>query len=583
LVESDLLISLAVALVAAFVGGSVASSLGIPPIVGYLLAGVAIGPFTPGGSADVEIAQELAEIGVILLLFGVGIHFSLRDLLSVRSVALPGAVGQIAVAVLLGSALALSWGWDVGEAVVLGLCISVASTVVLLRGLEDLGTLTSIHGRVAVGWLIVEDLFTVLVLVLLPALAASDSAEGLAGELGGDSSIVVIALSLGSACLFVALMLIVGVRLVPWLLIQAGRFGSRELFTLAVMALAVGIAVGSAELFGASLALGAFLAGLVISESDVSHRAASEALPMRDAFAVLFFVAVGMLFDPEVLVDAPTRVLAVLAIIVLGKGLAAFCIVVLLRSPLRTGLTVAAGLAQVGEFSFILAALGEDLDVFPQQGTDLILAGAILSIAVNPLLFRCVDPVEGWLRSKPWFDKLAPAAPPARLSAGRREATEFRNHAVLVGYGRVGRVVARVLGTRGFTCLVIEQDRKTVETLQARGIPTIYGDAGRPAILEHAQLGSARALLVTIGDTPTTRQIVEYAALHHPRLDIIVRTHSETERSVLHELGVGEAIFGEWETALELTRRALHRFGVSQAETQAIVQSLRARGRLPDA
>ncbi|HEX5939858.1 MAG TPA: cation:proton antiporter, partial [Dehalococcoidia bacterium] len=501
-------------------------------------------------------------------------------LLAVRSVAVPGAAGQIAVATSLGTGLALTWGWNLDEAVILGMAISVASTVVLLRALEDRGTLTSVHGRVAVGWLIVEDLFTVVALVLLPAIAASGQTEGLAAELGGGSSIAVVALSLASAGVFIALMLIVGSRVIPWLLVRVARLGSRELFTLAVMAVAVGIAVGSAELFGASLALGAFLAGLIISESDVSHRAASEALPMRDAFAVLFFVSVGMLFDPEVLVDVPLRVLSVLGIVVIAKGAAALTIVVLLRNSLRTGLTVAAGLAQVGEFSFILAALGSELDVFPDQGTDLILAAALLSIALNPLLFRLIDPAESWLGSSPFFGRFAREGT-AETLAGASDIETLRNHAVLVGYGRVGRIIARVLDTRGFTSLVIDQDRRTVEMLRGRGVPSLYGDAGREAILEHAQLATARVLIVAIGDAPTTRRIVEYASEQHPRLDIVVRTHSESERSFLQSIGVGEAVFGEWETALEMTRRALHRFGLSRGETQAIVQALRTRGRLP--
>jgi len=584
-VHSELLISLAVALVAAFIGGFGAATLRLPPIIGYLLAGVAIGPFTPGFTADPDVAAELAEIGVILLMFGVGIHFSLRELLAVRAIALPGAIGQIAVATGLGAGLALWWGWELGAAIVLGLAISVASTVVLLRALEDRGTLASVHGHIAVGWLIVEDLFTVLVLVLLPALAVplgAETVEGLAAGTGGDNVGVVLALALAKAAFFVGLMLFVGVRAIPWLLVQVARRGSRELFTLAVLGVALGIAVGSADLFGVSLALGAFLAGVVISESDLSHQAAADALPMRDAFAVLFFVSVGMLLDPQILVDAPGRVLAVLAIIVVGKALAAFLIVALFGYPLRTGLTVAAGLAQIGEFSFILAGVGRELGLFPEQGTNLILAGALLSITLNPLLFRAIDPLEAWLRRQPRLAGLVGGRGGPSVALAGDDAPRLSRHAVVCGYGRVGRVVARVLERRGFTCLVVEQDRRVVEALRARGVQVLYGDAARPAILEHAHLETARVLVVALGDAASTRQIVEYARQINPRLDIVVRTHSEAERAFLYEHGVGEAVLGEWETALELTRRTLHRFGLSGPETQAIVQNLRMQGALAE-
>lgn len=394
--HSDLLVTLVVALVAAFIGGFVAVRLRLPPIVGYLLAGVAIGPFTPGGSANPAIAGELAEIGVILLMFGVGIHFSLRDLLAVRAIAVPGAIGQISVATALGAALALWWGWTPGEALVLGLTVSVASTIVLLRALENRRELDVPRGHIAIGWLIVEDLFTVLVLVLLPALAGP-----LGGNGSGGNPVAALALAVVKAAAFVALMLFAGVRAVPWLLVRVQRTGSRELFTLGVLAIALGIAYGSAKWFGVSLALGAFLAGVVVNGSELSHRVAEEALPLRDAFAVLFFVSVGMLFDPTVIVDAPGRVAAILAVIMAGKALSAFCIVALAGYSSRTGLTVAASLAQIGEFSFILAEVGRALGLFPENGANLVLAGALLSITLNPLLFAAIEPLERWLRRTP--------------------------------------------------------------------------------------------------------------------------------------------------------------------------------------
>ena len=398
-----LIVTIAVGLGVAFIGGFIATRLRLPAIVGYLLAGVVVGPFTPGFVANGRLAHELAEIGVILLLFGVGLHFSARDLLSVKSIAIPGALGQSVVATALGVAVALFWGWSFGSGVVLGLAISVASTVVLLRALAQRDMLSSLHGRVAIGWLIVEDLFTVLVLVVLPVLAPvlGAPAESVAALDTAPHPAIVTAIALVKVVVLGAVMLIFGARGIPWLLVQVSRTGSRELFTLAVLALALGIALLSATVFGVSLALGAFLAGVVVSESDLSHQAASDALPLRDAFAVLFFVSVGMLFDPAFVLSSPIAVLTVVGIVIVGKGLTALVLVGALGYPLRTGLTVAAGLAQVGEFSFILADLGRTLGLLPGDGHSLILAAAIVSITLNPLVFRLVEPIEDWLRRLP--------------------------------------------------------------------------------------------------------------------------------------------------------------------------------------
>jgi len=391
--ETSLIATIAVSLAFAFVGGFIAARLRLPPLVGYLLAGIAVGPFTPGFVADVNVAPQLAEIGVILLMFGVGMHFSLRDLLAVRAIALPGAVAQIVVATALGVGVAFSWGWSLGAGLVFGLALSVASTVVLLRALEAQGRLDSGDGRIAVGWLIVEDLVMVLTLVLLPALA-----EPLGGQVLDDSHGIpagglpaALGLTLGKVAVFVGLMLVVGTRFFPWLLKRVEHTDSRELFTLAVVALALGVAFGSAMLFGVSFALGAFFAGVVINESDLSHRASTDLQPLQDAFAVLFFVAVGMLFDPTILLEQPLRVLTVLGIIVIGKSLAALGIVLALRYPPGTALTVSAALAQIGEFSFILAGLGVSLALLPAEGHSLILAGALLSITLNPLAFHVVS------------------------------------------------------------------------------------------------------------------------------------------------------------------------------------------------
>lgn len=393
--ETNLITTLTFALILAFVFGFLATRLRLPPLVGYLLAGVAIGPFTPGFVGDTGIASQLAEIGVILLMFGVGLHFSVADLLAVRAIALPGAIAQIVVATAIGASVAHAWGWSFGAALVFGLALSVASTVVLLRALEERNALDSPEGRIAVGWLIVEDLFTVLALVLLPVLAEplKGTAQASTAAHGYWSALLPVGFALAKVAAFVALTLIVGTRVVPWLLMRVARTGSRELFTLSVLAISLGLAYGSATLFGVSLALGAFFAGVILSESEFSHKAGADSLPLQDAFAVLFFVSVGMLFDPSILVHKPLAVLAVVAIIIVGKSLAAFIIVLAFRYPMRTALTISASLAQIGEFSFILAGLGVTLGLLPGEGRDLILAGALLSITLNPLTFAGIHPI----------------------------------------------------------------------------------------------------------------------------------------------------------------------------------------------
>jgi len=390
--DVPLIATIAVSLGFAFAGGLLAVRLRLPPLVGYLLAGIVVGPFTPGFVADAHLAPQLAEIGVILLMFGVGTHFSIRDLFAVRSVALPGAFTQIIVATALGACMAVLWGWSLGAGIIFGLSLSVASTVVLLRALQDRGMINSNDGRIATGWLIVEDLLMVLTLVLLPALTGV-----LGGEVPDNSGSVwpAVGITIGKVVLFIGLMLIAGVRFFPWLLSQVEKTGSRELFTLAVIAFALGVAFGSAKLFGVSFALGAFFAGVVVNESDLSHRAARELQPLQDAFTVLFFVAVGMLFDPSILIRQPLQVLAVLAIVVVGKSLAAFGIVRALGGSMRTALVVSAALAQIGEFSFILSGLGVKLGLVPAEELNLIVAGALLSITFNPAVFSAAVAVAG--------------------------------------------------------------------------------------------------------------------------------------------------------------------------------------------
>jgi CPA2 family monovalent cation:H+ antiporter-2 len=577
---AGLIVTITAGLVAAFVGGFIATRLRMPTIVGYLLAGVAIGPFTPGFTGDVKIATELAEIGVILLMFGVGVHFSLRRLLAVRALAVPGALGQILAATVLGGALALAWGWGPGGAIVLGLALSVASTVVLLRGLMEEDLLETGHGRVAVGWLIVEDLVTVLVLVLLPAVAVflgGTSGQGAAAALGGSNVLLSFALAVGKTAFFVALMLFVGARAFPWFLMQVARTNSRELFTLSVLAVALGVAVGSAALLGVSLALGAFLAGMVISESDQSHQAAADALPMRDAFAVLFFVSVGMLFDPSIVVTAPAQVLAVLAVIVVGKALAGFALVALLRGPVRTGLTVGVGLAQIGEFSFIVANLGRQLDLLPQEGYQLVLAGALISISINPLLFRMIRPLEAWLQSHPRLRRFTGERMP-ELQA-QAEHAPLRDHAIVCGYGRVGSLVTTLLEHRGIQCVVLELNQRRVDELRLRGTPAFFGDAANPEVLHHAGLRNARVLVLAMPDPLSVRRVVEHARALNPGIAIIARTHSESEWSHLRAR-VDEVVLGEREAALEIARATLTRFDLTPDEALSLVETLRGRAEL---
>lgn len=557
-----LITTIAASLGLALIMGLIASRLRLPPLIGYLIAGVMLGPATPGFVADAELSSQLAEVGVILLMFGVGLHFSLDDLLAVRRIALPGALVQIAVATALGAGLATFWGWSLGAGLVFGLALSVASTVVLIRALEQRGLLQSVNGRIAVGWLIVEDLAMVLVLVLLPPLAEWLGGGG--GELaakGIDQGLLeTLLISLGKISIFVALMLVVGRRVFPRLLGYVAGTGSRELFTLSVIAAAVGIAYGSAQLFGVSFALGAFFAGMVMRESHLSHRAAEESLPLRDAFSVLFFVSVGMLFDPNVLIQQPLQVLAVVAIIVVGKSLAAFLLVLAFRYPLNTALTVSASLAQIGEFSFILAGLGVSLGLLPREGMSLILAGALISISLNHLVFQAIEPAQAWIRSR---SKLArtlerPHDPLAELPM-TVESREVTGHVVLVGSGRVGRRIGEALAAHGLVYVVAEQNRELVEQLRARGIHAVAGDASDPAVLVQAHIARARILVIATPDTLRARRMIEIARMLNPRIETLVRTHSEEEMALLQNENAVTVFLGEHELALSMTRQVLEK------------------------
>ena len=560
----SLINTIAAALGLALILGFAAARLRIPALVGYLLAGVIIGPFTPGFVADAAIAAQLAEIGVMLLMFGVGLHFSLDDLLAVRRIALPGALVQIVAATLMGAAMSLSWGWPIGAALVFGLALSVASTVVLLRALENLGLLESHTGRIAVGWLVVEDLAMVLVLVLLPPLAGALGGRADAGDGAEAEAAASVWRTLGVTLLqvggFVALMLVVGRRVFPWLLWQVTRTGSRELFTLCVVAAAVSIAFASASLFGVSFALGAFFAGMVMRESEFSHRAAQESLPLRDAFAVLFFVSVGMLFDPSVLVEQPLQVLAVVLVIVVGKSFAACALVLAFRYPLATALTVSASLAQIGEFSFILVALGARHELLPVQAQSLVLAGALISIAANPLCFGAIGPVLRWLRVHSALARRLEARddPLAELPQ-ETEARFLSRQVVLVGYGRVGRRIAAELRSRDVPFVVADQNRELVERMREDGLAAVWGDAAEPAVLIQAHIARARVLVVATPDALNVRQMIATARTLNPAVEIVIRSHNEAEARLLAQEEAATVFLGEQELAQAMARDVLRR------------------------
>ena len=550
-----LIVTLAAALGLALVLGFAAVRLRLPALLGYLLAGVVLGPHTPGFVADVDLTAQLAEVGVMLLMFGVGLHFSIEDLLAVRKIALPGAVVQMAVATAMGAGLATWWGWPLGGALVFGVSLSVASTVVLLRALESRAALESQNGRIAVGWLIVEDLAMVLVLVLLPPLV-----EMAAGRAAGhsDSLWLTLARTLLAVGAFVALMLLVGRRVLPWLLWQIGKTGSRELFTLAVFAVAVGIAYGASALFGVSVALGAFFAGLVLRESEFSQRAAEQSLPFRDAFAVLFFVSVGMLFDPQVLVERPGQVLAVTLIIMVGKSLAAAALVLAFRYPLNTALTVSVSLAQTGEFSFILAALGGSLGVLPAEANSLIVAGALLSIALNPLLFTMIEPIRQWVLQRSGLARRLEARddPLAELPMST-DRKFLARQVVLVGYGAVGRGIAAALVARDVPFIVVEQDRDRVESLRAEGVPAVSGDAAEPEVLVQAHIAEAGLLVVAASESTNVRPMIETARTLNPGIPVIVRAPNAEEAGLLLAEGARRAVHAKGAVAEVMLRDVL--------------------------
>jgi CPA2 family monovalent cation:H+ antiporter-2 len=544
----------------ALILGFIAERIKMPALVGYLVAGIIIGPGTPGFVADVHLASQLSEIGVMLLMFGVGLHFSLNDLLAVKRIALPGAVVQMGLATALGMALASWWDWSLGSGLIFGLSLSCASTVVLLKALEAHGSLETMNGRIAVGWLVVEDLACVLVLVLMPPLAGVLGGTPPEGDHAGPLWIT-IGKTLLQVVAFIAVMLIAGRRLLPWLLWQIARTGSRELFTLAVIAAAIGIAYGAAALFSVSFALGAFFAGMVMRESEFSHRAAEESLPLRDAFSVLFFVSVGMLFEPDILFEEPLHVLLVVAIIVVGKTFAALALVLAFRYPLNTALTVAVSLAQIGEFSFILAGLGQALGLLSSEGMSLVLAGALISIALNPFLFAAIAPFRRWviLRSELGRRLEQRHDPYAELPVST-ERKYLEGQVVLVGYGRVGRRIAAALEQHDIPYVVAEQNRELVESLRKKGVAAVSGNAADPAVLIQAHIANAAMLVVATPDPINVRQMAETARTLNPGIEIVLRTHSEEESQLLSKDTIGTVFFGEEELAKGMTGHVLERF-----------------------
>lgn len=557
----ELILTLTYGLGAALFLGYAAFRLKLSPIVGYLAAGMVLGPYTPGFVGDLHVAEQFAEVGVILLMFGVGLQFHLEELISVRKIAIPGAVGQIAAATLLGLVIGHFSGLSWAGGLVFGLAVSVASTVVLLRVLSDNNDLHTPAGHIAVGWLVVEDLFTVLVLVLLPALFS---------EVDGASSNVALSLvwSLVKLGLLVGFTAFAGQRLVPWLLSQVAMTRSRELFTLAILVIALGIAVGSAQLFGASMALGAFLAGMVVGRSEFSLRAATDALPMRDAFAVLFFVSVGMLFDPLTLMNAPVMVAATLGIVLIGKPLSAMVIILGLKYPLRTALVVATALAQIGEFTFIVAGLGERLGILNEQATSALVAAAIVSISINPLLYRRVEGSERWLRQFPFIERWCPSSP-AQHAGGHAHEThtgpesQLVHRAIVIGYGPVGRTVVRLLKTNDVIPTVIELNLETVRQLREAGISVVYGDATLRPILEAAGIRRSVALVLGAAGMTGSTEIIRLARDMNPKIRILARTAYLHEVFPLQASGADVVFSGEGEIAMGMTELILRQLGAS--------------------
>lgn len=563
--ETALIATLVIGLVMAFGLGLAALRLRLPPLVGYLVAGMAVGPFTTELVGDDSLAVQLADIGLVLLMFGVGLTFSLRDLLAVKKIAIPGAVVQMAITTLLGAMLATVWDWPWTEGLVFGLALSVASTVVMRRALAERRELDAGHGRLATGWLVAEDVVIVLALLLLPAIA---DATATGSEIGMN-----VGLALAKGAAFFAVALLIGRKLAPWALAQAARTGSRELYTLAILVLGLGLAFGAAYLFGVTVALGAFLAGVALRESDLARRAANDTLPLKNAIAVPFFIALGLMFDIEAVADRPLAVLGVLLVVVVIKAAVAAGLMLAFRQPLRTALTVAASLAQIGEFSFILAGLGGMLGLLSEAASDLIIAGAVLSIVLNPLMFAAVRPLMRWLGRKAWVARLAASEEAADPEAGDRSLPQ--GHVVLVGYGGVGELIAGGLKEQGREVVVIEQDRIVGERLAGEGERVIYGNAAAEAVLYAANVAQARLVVITLADPLQAGEIAALAHAANPDVHVIARAAGEVERSHLVARGADRVVVNDRELGLAMTLESLLADGLDEPTALDAVKEIR--------
>lgn len=557
--DVNLIILLAVGFGMALIFGYIAAHLRLPPLIGYLIAGIIISPNTPGIVGDIQLANQLAELGVMFLMFGVGMHFSLSDLLQVRRIALPGAILQIAVATLLGMVVSMFWGWSFGSALIFGLSLSCASTVVLLKALGDRGLLDSVNGKIAVGWLLVEDLVMVLALVLLPATAVLLGGHALPGADTSQSIWITIGLTLLKVTGFIAFMLIIGKRLVPMIMQFVARLGSRELFTLTVVAAAVSIAYGSYAVFGVSMALGAFFAGMVVKESDFSHRAEEETLPLREIFAILFFVSVGMLFDPRILVEEPLHILVVVAIIMVGKTLAAMALVLFFRYPINTALTVGASLAQIGEFSFILATLGLALGLLTPEAQNLILAGALFSITLNSFIFSAIEPVQRWIRERSHLARLLErSGDPLAMLPDEVDQEYLRDQVVIIGYGGVGRRISENLMEQNIKVVIAEENREIVEKLRTQGIAAVSGEATEPNVLIQAHIQHARLLVISPMDILDIHRIVDISKQLNPEIQVLICAESKEEAAVIREENIGEVFYAKEEMAKNMSHHILN-------------------------
>ncbi|MFU9047550.1 cation:proton antiporter [Acinetobacter tibetensis] len=560
----DLIILLAFGFGLALIFGYLAARLRLPPLIGYLVAGIILSPNTPGIVADIQLANQLAELGVMFLMFGVGMHFSLNDLLQVRRIALPGAILQIAVATLLGIGVSMLWGWSFGSALVFGLSLSCASTVVLLKALGDQGLLNSVNGKIAVGWLLVEDLVMVLVLVLLPATAVLLGGESMTAHGGNDNIWLTLGLTLLKVAGFIAFMLIVGKRLVPMIMQVVARLGSRELFTLTVVAAAVSIAFGAYKVFGVSMALGAFFAGMVVKESDFSHRAEEETLPLREIFSILFFVSVGMLFDPRILWEQPEHVLAVVAIIMIGKTIAAMALVLFFRYPINTALTVGASLAQIGEFSFILATLGLSLKLLSLEGQNLILAGALISITLNSFIFSAIEPLQNWIRERSSLARLLErSGDPLAMLPDEVSQDYLRDQVVIVGHGEVGRRITKTLMAEDIKVVIAEENREIVENLREKGIAAVSGIATEPGVLIQAHIQHARLLVLSPMDIIDIHKIVDIAKTLNPQIQVLICAESKQEADVIRRENIGDVYFAKEEMAKNMSNHILNQIEIA--------------------